>query len=77
VAERVAHGGHNIPSEDIERRFARSLINLLDLFSTQTDTCRCYLNAGPVPELVFDQEGELRNIVHPEHYQALLQKARP
>ena len=77
VAERVAHGGHNIPSEDIERRFARSLANLLDLFSTQTDTCRCSLNAGPVPELVFDQEGELRNIVHPEHYQALLQKARP
>ena len=24
VAERVAHGGHNIPAADIERRFARS-----------------------------------------------------
>lgn len=77
VAERVAHGGHNIPSADIERRFSRSLTNLLDLFSTQTDTCRCYINAGPTPELVFDQEGELRNIVHPEHYQALLQKVLP
>lgn len=51
VAERVAHGGHNIPSEDIERRFARSLANLLDLFSTQTDTCRCYLNEGQCPNL--------------------------
>ncbi len=30
VAERVAHGGHNIPAADIERRFPRSLNNLLD-----------------------------------------------
>ena len=29
VAERVAHGGHSIPAKDIERRFARSLQNLL------------------------------------------------
>ncbi|MBE9062392.1 zeta toxin family protein [cf. Phormidesmis sp. LEGE 11477] len=29
VAERVAHGGHSIPMRDIERRFPRSLRNLL------------------------------------------------
>lgn len=28
VAERVAHGGHNIPVTDIERRFPRSLSHL-------------------------------------------------
>ncbi|WP_200875050.1 zeta toxin family protein [Methylomarinum vadi] len=33
VAERVRHGGHNIPLKDIERRFARSLNNLLTEFS--------------------------------------------
>ena len=30
VAERVAHGGHNIPVKDIIRRFPRSLNNLLN-----------------------------------------------
>ena len=30
VAERVLHGGHNIPVVDIERRFPRSLDNLLN-----------------------------------------------
>jgi|GEM_PF-1580184 hypothetical protein len=33
VAERVAHGGHNIPAADIERRFARRRYNLLAVFS--------------------------------------------
>lgn len=75
VAERVAHGGHNIPSADIERRFSRSLFNLLNLFSSQTDACRCFMNAGPTPQLVFHQEGELRKIEDFGHYQELLEKA--
>ena len=33
VAERVAHGGHAIAPADIERRFPRSLRNLLDLYA--------------------------------------------
>lgn len=28
VAQRVAEGGHNVPEEDIRRRYTRSLINL-------------------------------------------------
>ena len=28
VAQRVAQGGHNVPAEDIRRRYARSLANL-------------------------------------------------
>ncbi len=77
VAERVAHGGHNIPTADIERRFARSLSNLLDNFSFEVDACRCFMNSNKVPELVFEQHGELRNIIHPAHYQYLLQGLTP
>ena len=76
VAERVAHGGHNIPLAVIERRFARSLHNLLDVFSLEVDVCRCFMNCTPQPELVFEQQGELRNVVHPAHYQLLLQEAQ-
>ncbi len=31
VAERVSHGGHNIPTPDIQRRFPHSLHNLFSL----------------------------------------------
>lgn len=37
VAERVAHGGHNIPTAAIERRFPRSLRHLLNDFSYQVE----------------------------------------
>jgi len=72
VAERVAHGGHNIPTADIERRFARSLTNLLNVFSPAVDVCRCFMNSGALPELVFEQRGGVRNIVHPPSLQKLV-----
>lgn len=75
VAERVVHGGHNIPVADIARRFARSLGNLLYSFSTQVDACRCFMNSDASPELVFEQQGELRNVVHMPYYQHLLKEA--
>jgi predicted ABC-type ATPase len=76
VAERVAHGGHNIPKADIERRFSRSLANLLNVFSAEVDACRCYLNAEAFPVLVFEQQGEWRNVIHAAYYQALQQEAK-
>lgn len=77
VAERVLHGGHNIPTVDIERRFARSLQNLLAVFSPEVHACRCFMNSAAVPELVFEQQGELRNVIHPIYYQILLQETAP
>lgn len=77
VAERVAHGGHNIPTADIERRFARSLGNLLNVFSAEVDACRCFMNSSAVPELVFEQQGDVRNIVHAQHHEHLLKEAAP
>jgi predicted ABC-type ATPase len=75
VAERVAHGGHNIPTADIERRFSRSLANMLNTFSPIVDACRCFMNSGAVPELVFEQQGAQRKIAHKPHYQHLLKEA--
>lgn len=75
VAERVAHGGHNIPAADIERRFARSLGNLLNTFSAEVDACRCFMNSDATPELVFEQQGEVRSVVHTQFYQHLLKEA--
>jgi len=75
VAERVAHGGHNIRSADIERRFPRSLRNLFNLYVGQVDACRCFMNSTATPELVFEQRGTVRNVTHVQHYQLLLDQA--
>jgi predicted ABC-type ATPase len=75
VAERVAHGGHNIPAADIERRFGRSLRHLLNDFSHRVDFCRCFMNIGPTPELIFEQQGDRRDVYHGAHYRQLTQEA--
>ncbi len=75
VAERVAHGGHNIPLEDIERRFPRSLQNLLNEFSYAVDRTQCFMNEDDSPQLIFEQQGETREILNPELFEQLSQEA--
>lgn len=76
VAERVAHGGHNIPMADIERRFPRSLRHLLNDFSYQVDVCTCFMNDGESPVLIFEQRNNNRDIVHDDYYQLLIEEAK-
>ncbi|GAB4346194.1 MAG: zeta toxin family protein [Desulfobulbaceae bacterium] len=76
VAERVAHGGHNIPAEDIERRFPRSLSHLLNDFSHRVDSCTCFMNDGERPALVFEQHGNNRTILHDDYYELLREEAK-
>lgn len=76
VAERVAHGGHNIVQKDIIRRFPRSLKNLLQEFSYQVDDCWCFMNSTQQPELIFEQTGKVRNITNKRLYEILLKEAK-
>lgn len=75
VTERVAHGGHNIPVSDIQRRFPRSLNNLLNVFGHRVDRCLCFMNHGEAPVLVFEQIGMGRDIFHEDYYQLLQTEA--
>ncbi len=75
VAERVAHGGHNIAAPAIERRFPRSLRHLLNDFSHRVDACTCFMNDGASPQLVFEQHGDHRDVIHADYYQLLLEEA--
>ncbi|TAN80274.1 MAG: hypothetical protein EPN14_05410 [Gallionella sp.] len=77
VAERVAHGGHDIPSVDIARRFPRSLYNLLHVFSPLADQTRCFMNSDRFPELVFQQCSNERVVFHPDFFELLQQQAQP
>jgi len=76
VAERVAHGGHAIAPEDIDRRFPRSLRNLLDLYAGAVDHTGCFLNSGPVPDMVFVQQGSSRTILNQPVYEQLVREAK-
>ena len=72
VAERVSHGGHNVPERDLRRRFPRSLRNLLDEFSVRADETYCFLNDSVPLQLVFAQERQTRSIVNEQLFQLLV-----
>ncbi len=65
VAERVRHGGHDIPEADIARRYFRSLDNFFGEYVFLADHAVCYCNADRKPIWVFSQYGERREIVQP------------
>jgi len=75
VAERVKHGGHNIPKKDILRRFPKSLRNLLLEYSYLVDRTQCFMNMGKAPEWVFEQKGKDRIVLHDNYYELLLKGA--
>jgi predicted ABC-type ATPase len=53
VRERVAQGGHDVPNEDVRRRYFRSLMNAKQLV-TIVDETFVYDNSGPAPKLIVD-----------------------
>ena len=75
VSERVKHGGHGIPLKDIERRFSRSLNNLLAHFSYAVNHCSCFMNMHDAPTLIFEQQGTQRMVTDDKIYQHLLKQA--
>ncbi|WP_217994461.1 AAA family ATPase [Vreelandella jeotgali] len=77
VAERVSHGGHLIPLKDIQRRFPRSLYNLLMLYAPSVSRARCFMNAGDTPQPVFEQVGQERQVLDNQHYSRLVREAQP
>ncbi|MGZ3298415.1 MAG: AAA family ATPase [Asticcacaulis sp.] len=74
VRERVAHGGHDIPEADIERRFPRSLRNLLNDYSMRADRCVCYLN-GIKRTVIFDVVAGERIVRNRQLFDSLLKEA--
>lgn len=76
VAERVAHGGHDIPAAAIERRFGRSLRNLFDVYAPRVSRARCFLNTAKVPVPVFEQHTDRCDILSAQAYAHLQAEAQ-
>jgi predicted ABC-type ATPase len=68
VAERVSRGGHDIPAETIERRYFRSVRNLLKEYAAACTVTICYDNSGLVPIEIFSQHGKSRIIQDDARY---------
>lgn len=76
VQQRVSNGGHNIPEEDIRRRFKRGLYNLLHLYLPICDSVLVYNNVITPAKLVARKRATYEDIeaVEPEMWDQLIRK---
>ena len=52
IKDRVAEGGHNVPVQDVKRRFKRSICNFFKLYKPLLDSWILFNNEGRIPELI-------------------------
>ena len=52
IKGRVAQGGHDVPVQDVLRRFGRSLVNFFTLYQSLADSWMLFDNAGIIPVLI-------------------------
>lgn len=77
VAERVAHGGHDIPGEIITRRYSRSVRNLLDLYAPECDFVVALDNSGKDVRLVFFRDRLGQTVADPLRFRAMENEVKP
>jgi len=72
VKRRVFEGGHNIPENDVRRRFDRSMKNFLVYYRQLADTWSLFDNSRPIPDVIaFEKQNTLR-IIKAEVYKSLV-----
>ena len=71
VRERFLQGGHNIPENDIRRRYGKSLKNLLAHYAPLCSEVECFDNSTRPRRLIFRQTGKDVTVVDNELFDVI------
>ncbi len=75
VRNRVRQGGHNVPPEDIRRRYLPSVRNFFELYLPLTDVTVLYEATNPPPRILARWSGPSIEILQRERYERIHQQA--
>lgn len=56
IKNRVAEGGHDVPQQDVHRRFQRSINNLFKLYKPLLDSWMLFNNSKSIPSLIVEEK---------------------
>ena len=71
IKDRVATGGHDVPAEDVERRFGRSIRNFFGLYKPLANSWMLFDNAGSRPILAAKGNNGHIDIMHPALFKTI------
>ncbi len=74
IKDRVSEGGHNVPAEDVRRRFARGINNFFSLYEPLLDSWMFFDNSKAKPILIAKRRNDHREIVNNDLF-AMVQKS--
>ena len=75
VADRVRKGGHNIPEQDVKRRFNRGIWNFFHIYRELFDTWTIFDGSTTNAETIAKNELNTLSVVNKQAYQKLLKQA--
>lgn len=76
IKERVVEGGHNIPAEDVRRRFPRGLHNFFNCYYSLLDSWILFDNSKTTPVTVAIMKDSHLEIINKELFEKIRESAR-
>lgn len=76
IQDRVAEGGHDVPSADIRRRFKRSLENFVRLYQPILDSWMLFNNTGSIPQLIAKKKNSHIEVVEKAIFEKIFASGR-
>lgn len=73
IKNRVAHGGHDVPVQDVLRRFGRSISNFFKLYQPFVDSWMLFDNAGAIPVLIAQRKNSKIQVVNENSYNDIIE----
>lgn len=72
IKDRVAEGGHDVPVNDVRRRFARSIHNFFQFYRSLLDSWMLFDNSGLVPKLIAEEKNGHVDILDKDLFDKIL-----
>ncbi|MBN2020360.1 MAG: zeta toxin family protein [Sedimentisphaerales bacterium] len=76
IKDRIAEGGHDVPAEDVKRRFARGLYNFFKLYLPLLDSWMLFDNSGAKPVLIAKGKNGHIEIIRKQLFELISQSVR-
>lgn len=76
IKDRVQEGGHNVPAEDVRRRFTRGISNFFTLYEPLLDFWMLFDNSKAKPILIAKRRNGHREVVNEEVFAQIYQTVR-
>ena len=75
IKDRVEQGGHSVPSEDVKRRFERSLENFLKEYRPLADQWMLFDNSQTTPQLIARKQNANIDVLNSNLFESITKKA--